>query len=52
MAIKGTIFASKALAGTLYDLYKDSSIIERANDEFKKSTKANPYKSPLILNDK
>lgn len=44
---KGMHFAAKTLAGSLYDLYKDNTIIEKAKNEFTKSTKGKSYKSPI-----
>lgn len=44
---KAMIFASKTLTGSLYDLYQNPELIEKAKNEFNASTGEKKYESPL-----
>lgn len=47
IGFKSMIFASKILAGTLFDLYKKPELIEAAKKEFRQNTIDKNYKCPL-----
>lgn len=47
VATKGMMYASSIIAGVAYDLLNDTSIIEKAKEEFKDRTKKDKYVSPL-----
>ncbi len=44
IGMNGMLFAAKTLAGTTYDLMTDPSLLERAQAEFKESTKNKTYR--------
>ncbi len=47
IGLNAMIFVSKTLAGTIYDVLKDPSILERAKEEHKKSLNGFKYVSPF-----
>lgn len=46
IGLNAMIFAAKTMAGTVYDLLKDNSLVEEANVEFKKALGGFTYVSP------
>ena len=44
---KGMMQAARALAATAWDLYGDSSLLEKAREEFQARTAGSPYK-PIL----
>ena len=44
---KGMMHAAKIMALAAIDLYTDPELLQKAQDEFKKSIAAHPYQSPL-----
>lgn len=44
---KGMLYASKIMAGMFYDVMNDSSILEKAKEEFNKRTEGKPYDCPI-----
>jgi aminobenzoyl-glutamate utilization protein B len=47
IGLNAMIFASKAMAGTVYDMLKDNSLVEEARAEFKRSLNGFQYVSPF-----
>jgi aminobenzoyl-glutamate utilization protein B len=47
IGMNAMIFVSKVIAGSLYDIYTDQEILEKAKEEFKDSTSDFEYVSPL-----
>ncbi len=39
--------AAKIMAATAFDLYSDPQHLQKARDEFNKSTKGKPYQNPI-----
>jgi len=44
IGLKGMVFMAKVLAGAIYDIYKDPSILEQAKEEFAQKRGDKPYK--------
>ncbi len=44
---KGMMHAAKIMAATAFDLYSDPQHLQKARDEFNKSTKGKPYQNPI-----
>lgn len=49
---KAMIFSSKTLAGTLFDLYQNPELIDKAKKEFEENTEGKDYETPLPKNTK
>jgi aminobenzoyl-glutamate utilization protein B len=47
IGLHAMLFAAKTLAASIYDLFNDTTIIDRAKAEFKHSTRNYEYKSPI-----
>lgn len=47
IGLKAMIFASKSMAGTVYDLLTDPEMLKAAQEEFQKSTGGEKYVSPF-----
>ena len=47
IGLNAMIFAAKTMAGTVYDLWKDISLVDTAKEEFKKSLDGFKYVSPF-----
>ena len=46
IGLNAMVFASKAMAGTVYDMLKDNELVEKANKEFKETLGGFEYISP------
>jgi aminobenzoyl-glutamate utilization protein B len=47
IGVKGSIFASKVMAGTVLDLFMNPDIVTKAKEEWNEAMKNRTYKSPL-----